>query len=87
MLEAEIVGASKDVLLEIIGNEFNRNRAGSVLGDIKAGAFQAGQSSGLVADIIPVHDLGLMLLAESNETVNSCSDMYCEGGEWDTILI
>ena len=75
MLEVELAGASKDVLLEIIGNEFNRNRSGSVLGDIKAGAFQAGQSSGLVADIIPVHDLVQRLIAEYNETVNSLSDM------------
>ena len=35
MLEAEIAGASREKLLEMIGNEFNRNRAGSVLGDLK----------------------------------------------------
>lgn len=75
MLEAEIAGASQEELLDIIGNEFNRNRAGSVLGDIKDGAFQAGQSSGLVEDIIPVHDLVQRLIAEYNQTVNLLSDI------------
>ncbi len=50
---------------------FNRNRAGSVLGDLKDGTFQAGQSSGLVADIVPVRKLVPQLIDEYNAARNS----------------
>ncbi len=71
MLKSELEGASREDLLEIIGNEFNRNRSGSVLGDLKDGAFQAGQSSGLVNDIIPVDTLVQRLISEYNAARNS----------------
>lgn len=69
--DAEQQGADRQALLEMIGNEFNRNRAGSVEGDLKEGAFQAGQSSGLVKDIVPVADLVSRLIDEYNAAVAS----------------
>ncbi len=69
MLAAEKEGADKEALLKIIGDEFNRNRAASVEGDMDKGTFQAGQSSGLVKDIVPVEQLIQRLLAEYKETV------------------
>ena len=62
--EAEIQGADKEGLLKVIGNEFNRNRSAAVDGDLVEGAFQAGQSSGLVRDVVPVAELVKRLVAE-----------------------
>ncbi len=64
MLEAENQGADREALMEIIGDEFNRNRAGSMLGDLAEGAFQAGQSAGLVRDIVSVATLVKRLVRE-----------------------
>jgi enoyl-[acyl-carrier protein] reductase II len=61
---AEKQGKDENALLEIIGDEFNRNRAASIEGDITDGTFQAGQSSGLVKDIIPVKELVQRLVSE-----------------------
>lgn len=62
--DAEKQGADKDGLLKVIGNEFNRNRAAAVDGDLAEGAFQAGQSSGMVKDVVPVAELVKRLVAE-----------------------
>lgn len=61
---AEKNNAGKEDLLKLIGNEFNRNRAGSVEGDAAEGAFQAGQSAGLVKDIPMVQTLVENLINE-----------------------
>lgn len=62
--EAEQNNAGREALLKIIGNEFNRNRAGSVEGDAVEGAFQAGQSAGLIKDIPTVEMLVANLIKE-----------------------
>ena len=71
MVDAEKHGAGREALLNIIGNEFNRNRAGSVEGDLEEGAFQAGQSAGLVHDIVSVQVLVKRLIDEYNTARNS----------------
>ncbi len=64
MEDAERTGANEQELMKIIGNEFNRNRAASFDGEIIEGAFQAGQSAGLVKDIPTVNELIARLVAE-----------------------
>jgi enoyl-[acyl-carrier protein] reductase II len=64
MEQAEKAGASNEDLLKIIGDERNRSRAAAKEGDIVEGAFQAGQSSGLIDDILSVSDLIKRLVAE-----------------------
>ncbi len=73
MEKAEKEGAGEQELLKIIGSEFNRNRAASWEGDMKEGAFQAGQSSGLVNDVIPVAELVRRLVAEYEGAAASMS--------------
>lgn len=75
MLAAEQRGYSREALLAIIGDEFNRNRAGSVLGDLKQGTFQAGQSSGLVDDVVPVFLLVERLIKEYNAARSSLMEL------------
>jgi enoyl-[acyl-carrier protein] reductase II len=64
MEQAEKAGASNEDLFEIIGDERNRSRSAAKKGDIKEGTFQAGQSSGLINDILSVSDLIKRLIAE-----------------------
>ncbi|MFA6450118.1 MAG: nitronate monooxygenase [bacterium] len=64
MEEAEKAGASEQELMKIIGSEFNRNREASWNGDLAEGAFQAGQSSGLIREILPVKEIVRKLAAE-----------------------
>ncbi len=64
MEQTEKMGASKEELLEIIGNEINRTEAATIKGDIAEGTFQAGQSSGLVTNILSVKDLVKTLILE-----------------------
>jgi enoyl-[acyl-carrier protein] reductase II len=64
MERAEKSGASNEDLLKIIGDERNRSRAAALEGDIEEGAFQAGQSSGLIDEIPAVSDLVERLIAE-----------------------
>ncbi len=71
MVEAENQGATREALLEIIGNEFNRNRAASLLGDLEEGAFQAGQSAGLIRDIPTVAELVERLIDEYEQAKTS----------------
>jgi len=71
MEAAEKKGADENKLYEIIGNEFNRNRAASLDGDTASGTFQAGQSSGLVSDIIPVTEL-VKRLVQEYEAAREC---------------
>jgi len=75
MEEAEKKGATEEELFKIIGSEFNRNRAASWEGDIEEGAFQAGQSSGLVRDVPTVAELVGRLVAEYDAAVGSLKKM------------
>ncbi len=76
MEAAEKQGADPDRLLQIIGNEFSRNRAASVDGNLKEGTFQSGQSSGLVTDIVSVEDLVKRLLSEYEGTRQSLQPLF-----------
>lgn len=64
MEEAEKEGKSAQELLNLIGDEFNRNKVASLSGDLAEGAFQAGQSAGMVKDILSVSGLVQRLLKE-----------------------
>jgi len=64
MEQAEKTGVSNEDLMEIIGDEINRSRSAAKEGDIEEGAFQAGQSSGLIGDILTVSALIKRLVAE-----------------------
>ncbi len=66
MEQAEKEGADQDALLDIIGQKFNRSQIASINGDEKEGTFQAGQSAGLVNDIIAVEELVQRLVKEYN---------------------
>lgn len=63
MAQAEKAGASVEDLFKIIGDERNRNRAAAKEGDIVEGAFQAGQSAGLIDDMPTVMELIKRLVA------------------------
>jgi enoyl-[acyl-carrier protein] reductase II len=69
MEDAEKAGASDQELLKIIGSEFNRNREASWNGDMAEGAFQAGQSSGLIKDVPTVAELVQRLVTEYKEAI------------------
>ncbi len=66
---AENKCASREELMKIIGDEFNRNYAGSLKGDIKEGVFQAGQSAGMVKEVLPVADLVNRLIVEYDKAI------------------
>ncbi len=69
MIDAEKKGADNDHLYSIMGADFNRSRAASIDGNIIEGTFQAGQSSGLVKQIVSIPDLVQMLKNEYKTTV------------------
>ncbi|HOO56641.1 MAG TPA: nitronate monooxygenase [bacterium] len=71
MEEAEKSGAAEDELFKIIGSEFNRNRAAARDGDLEEGAFQAGQSAGMIKDIPTVSELVERLVREYEESRKS----------------
>jgi enoyl-[acyl-carrier protein] reductase II len=71
MIDAEKKGATNAELHKIIGNEFNRNREASIEGNLSEGTFQAGQSSGIVKDIVPVKELIARLIDEYEKTLES----------------
>jgi enoyl-[acyl-carrier protein] reductase II len=73
---AEATGADQAQLLSIIGNEFNRNQIGSLSGNLAEGAFQAGQSSGLVRNIQPVAALIEQLIDEYERARNSLAPWH-----------
>lgn len=64
MENTEKMGASADALFETIGHEIHRSKVATIEGDIAEGTFQAGQSSGLVAEILSVNDLVKRLVVE-----------------------
>jgi enoyl-[acyl-carrier protein] reductase II len=61
-LKAEQAGASKEVMRELLGSK--RERRGIFEGDMEEGELEAGQSSGLVRDVLPAADVMERLLAE-----------------------
>ena len=75
MQSAEKQGASRQELEKLLRDEFSRNRAASVEGDLEQGTFQAGQSSGLVRDIIPVRDLVQRLISEYEKARQSLAPL------------
>ncbi len=54
-LDAERRGASKEEELELLGKK--RERAGIFEGNMEEGEFEAGQSSGLVKEILPAGEV------------------------------
>lgn len=69
ILDAEIKGASKEELLKIIGSDVNRNVSGAIDGNVAEGTLQAGQSAGLVKDILSVEDLVDSMIYEYGKAV------------------
>ncbi len=70
MFEAERDGATGEDLLAIIGDENNRAELGMVQGDVNEGVLEAGQSSGLVSDVLTVAELFEKLKREYAEAVS-----------------
>lgn len=60
--EAEARGASKDDLLNLLGSK--RERMGIFEGNWEEGEFEAGQSSGLVREILPAGDIVRLTMRE-----------------------
>lgn len=71
MFQAERDGASNEDLFAIVGDEHNRAELGMVDGDVSEGVLEAGQSSGLVRDVLTVAQLFDKLKAEYTEAVKS----------------
>ncbi len=62
VLSAEMEGKNKEELLELLGSK--REKLGIFEGDPKEGMLEAGQSSGLVKEILSVKEVFEMLVAE-----------------------
>jgi enoyl-[acyl-carrier protein] reductase II len=69
-LEAERAGRSREDLLALLGTK--REMRGMFEGDVEAGEFEAGQSSGLVRDLPPASELVTRLVGEYDE---ACSHL------------
>ncbi len=65
-LEAERRGASREELLDLLGKK--RERAGIFEGNLEEGEFEAGQSSGLVREILPAADVVRRMMEQYYET-------------------
>jgi enoyl-[acyl-carrier protein] reductase II len=61
-LEAERRGATREELEALLGKK--RERAGIFEGNLEDGEFEAGQSSGLVRDILPAGDVVRKMMEE-----------------------
>ncbi|MFC1857012.1 NAD(P)H-dependent flavin oxidoreductase [Thermodesulfobacteriota bacterium] len=79
MEQAEKSGANAAELIEIIGSDIHRSKAASEKGDLTEGTFQAGQSAGLVADILTVNNLVKKLIAEYEAARQSLSPLGSSG--------
>lgn len=66
-IEAERNCASEEKLKEIWGEK--REKLGIFEGDVNEGALEAGQSAGLIKEIMPVKDLIQKLIKEFDETI------------------
>ena len=67
-LKAEAEGWGEDRLRELLGKK--RERAGIFAGDETEGEMEAGQSSGLVREILTVEDVFKKLIAEYNASIS-----------------
>ena len=65
--EAEFRGATREELLELLGSK--RERAGIFEGDLVEGEMEAGQSAGLVNDIVPAAEIVRRMMAEYRDVV------------------
>ena len=61
-LEAEQLGASKEAMLALLGSK--RERAGIFEGNLVEGQFEAGQSAGLIHEILPASEVVARMIAE-----------------------
>ncbi|GAB1347903.1 nitronate monooxygenase [Ignavibacteriales bacterium] len=67
--QLEKQGATRDEIIEALGRK--REMMGIFEGNYEEGQFEAGQSSGLVKDILPVREIFQRLLQEINSTLKS----------------
>jgi enoyl-[acyl-carrier protein] reductase II len=68
-VQAEREGAGKEQLLELLGAK--RERSGIFEGDTDEGAIEAGQSSGLVREILPAAEIVRRLMEQYHEAKRS----------------
>jgi len=73
VLELEKKGATKEEIIEALGRK--REMLGIFEGNYEEGQFEAGQSSGLVKEILPVHEIFQKLLQEISLAKTSLD--YC----------
>jgi len=74
VLEAEARGANEDELRQLLG--LSRSRKGIFEGNLEEGELEAGQSSGLIHDIVPVATLMERLIQEFTDTRNRLESLY-----------
>ncbi len=67
--EAEARGASKEELMELLGSK--REMLGIFEGNWEEGEFEAGQSAGLVHEILPAGEVVRLMMKECEETIKS----------------
>jgi enoyl-[acyl-carrier protein] reductase II len=67
IIEAELRGAGTEELKNLLGSK--RERLGIFEGNTEEGLLEAGQSSGLIKDILHVDELFLKLISEFNSTI------------------
>lgn len=71
-VNAEKRGATKEEQIELLGSK--RERAGIFEGDFVEGEFEAGQSSGLVHDIIPAGEVIMRMMREYEVALEKIND-------------
>lgn len=71
VIEAEKGGATKEELIELLGK--NRERKAISDGDLKEGEIEAGQSSGLITEILPAAEIVELLMNQYYETKSKLS--------------
>lgn len=71
VIEAEKGGATKEELIELHGK--NRERKAIFDGDLKEGEIEAGQSSGLITEILPAAEIVELLMNQYYETKSKLS--------------
>lgn len=72
-LKAEEEGWTKERMVELLGTK--RERLGIFEGDETEGEMEAGQSSGLVNEILPVKDIFQKILAEYSEAIERIDNL------------
>lgn len=69
--QAELAGASKEELAELLGK--GRAKKGMFEGDVTEGELEIGQVSGMINTVMPVHQIMQKLVAEFNRTSEKIS--------------